>query len=60
MKSAQGYQSPRLRPKVRNETIEKKQSPVAGDVFPQLLTSLSMAKEKYYQPPGVLSPRCKL
>ncbi|MBO5651321.1 MAG: hypothetical protein J5908_07525 [Selenomonas sp.] len=26
----------------------------AGDVFPQLLTSLSMAKEKYYQPRGRL------
>ena len=29
-------------------------SPAADDTFPQLLTSLSMAKEKYYQQPGVL------
>jgi hypothetical protein len=29
-------------------------SPAADDAFPQLLTSLSMAKEKYYQPPGAL------
>ena len=34
-------------------------SPVADNAFPQLLTSLSMAKEKYYQPPGVLVHRCK-
>ena len=33
-------------------------SPAADDAFPQLLTSLSMAKEKYYQPPGVLAYRC--
>ena len=34
-------------------------SPAADNAFPQLLTSLSMAKEKYYQPPGVLAHRCK-
>ena len=34
-------------------------SPAADDTFPQLLTSLSMAKEKYYQPPGVLAYQCK-
>jgi len=27
----------------------------AGGVFPQLLTSLSMAEEKHYQPRGRLS-----
>ena len=35
-------------------------SPVADNAFPQLLTSLSMAKEKYYQPPGALVMRFKL
>jgi len=29
-------------------------SPAADDAFPQLLTSLSMAKEKYHQQPGAL------
>ena len=32
-------------------------SPAADDAFPQLLTSLSMAKEKYHQPPGALAYR---
>ncbi len=33
-------------------------SPAADDTFPQLLTSLSMAKEKYYQQPGALVHLC--
>jgi len=33
-------------------------SPATDNTFPQLLTSLSMAKEKYYQPPGVLVHLC--
>ena len=30
-------------------------SAVTGNAFPQLLTSLSMAKERYYQSPRVLT-----
>ena len=33
-------------------------SAATGNAFPQLLTSLSMAKEKYYQPTGVLTHIC--
>ncbi len=33
-------------------------SAVTGDAFPQLLTSLSMAKERYYQSPRVFIARC--
>ena len=32
----------------------------ADDVFPQLLTSLSMAKEKYYQHPRTLAYQCNV
>ena len=34
-------------------------SAVTGNAFPPLLTSLSMAKERYYQSPRVLAYRCQ-
>ncbi len=34
-------------------------SAMTGDAFPQLLTSLSMAKERYCQSPRVLTYRCQ-
>ena len=34
-------------------------SAVTGNAFPQLLTSLSMAKERYCQSPRVLAYRCQ-
>ena len=35
-------------------------SPAADNAFPQLLTSLSMAKEKYHQHPRALVYRCNV
>ena len=34
-------------------------SAATGNAFPQLLTSLSMAKERYYQSPRAFVLRCK-
>ncbi|WP_303840147.1 hypothetical protein [Selenomonas ruminantium] len=45
---------------MKKSAIQVTVSAGADDVFPQLLTSLSMAKEKYHQHPRTIAYRCNV